>query len=90
MLKRALTITGLVIAGAIAPLATAAPASATVAQCTGILHSYGYAVGAKSTTACGYPHSYFFGKSVPHSLCVTQLVGIGVTNKHAISACEWA
>lgn len=68
----------------------ATPASATVAQCTGVLHSYGYAVGAKSTEACGYPHSVVFGKSVPHSLCVTKLISIRVTNAHAISACEWA
>lgn len=90
MIRRAFAIAGLVAAGTIIPLATAAPASATVAQCTGILHDFGYDVGAKSTTACSYPHTDVWGRSVPHWNCLIQLSALGVSENHADTACSWA
>ncbi len=90
MLKRALTIAGLVIAAGVTPLATAAPASANVAQCTGILNHYGYRVGAKSTEACGWPHKVILGEARPNTNCLTGLVVLGVKYSHAETACSWA
>ncbi len=90
MRKRAFAIAGLIAAGTIVPLATATPASATVAQCTGVLHDYGYSVGAKSTTACSYPHTTVWGHSVGHWNCIIQLEAIGVRKSHAETACSWA
>jgi hypothetical protein len=89
--KRSLTIVGLLTAATVAPLATAAPASATVTQCTGVLKSYGYIVGAKSKAACSWPATAPFGSKVPdYTHCVQPLTLIGVKQSHAERACEWA
>ncbi len=90
MLKRAFTIAGLVIAGTIVPLATATPASATVAQCTGVLHANGYQVGAKATTACSYPATKTPFGLTPHWQCLSGLQVIGVSQSDSYTACSWA
>jgi hypothetical protein len=91
MFKRAFTAAGLLVALGVAPLATAAPASATTSQCTGILNSYGYRVGAKATEACGWHHKTGFGGIVlANPNCLTGLVALGVKYSHAETACEWA
>lgn len=90
VLKRAFTIAGLVVAGTVFPLVTAAPASATIAQCTGYLSDHGYKVGSKSTTACSYPHTVVFNQSVPNLQCTTLLRSLGVRPNHAFEACQWA
>lgn len=87
MFKRALTVLGLTVAAAVVPLATAAPASATVAQCTGVLSSYGYVVGPKAKAACGWPA---VGGSAPQFNCYNPLLILGVKVNHAMTACSWA
>lgn len=89
--KRILATIGVVVAAGAVPLITASSASATVAQCTGIVHSYGYVVGAKVTTACGagaLPTG--LGTTVPNPVCVTKLVQLGISNNVAQKACSWA
>ncbi len=69
------------------PLATATPASANVAQCTGVLKSYGYDVGPKSKAACSHPA---LGGSAPQFNCYNPLLLLHVKVDHAMSACSWA
>ncbi|WP_146075321.1 hypothetical protein [Streptomyces sp. Ru71] len=90
VLKRAFTVAGLVVAAAVTPLVTAAPASASIAQCTDILNNYGYRVGAKVTNACSWPAVTLYGQRQPNPNCITPLVGLGVKYSHAKTACEWA
>lgn len=90
MLKRALTIAGLVIAGTVTPLAMAAPASATPQQCIGVLHHYDYEVGPKASEACGWPHKTIWGKNVPDPKCISGLTALRVKNSDAQKACEFA
>ncbi|MEU1267207.1 hypothetical protein [Streptomyces sp. NPDC005799] len=88
--KRILATIGVVAAAGVAPLIAASSASATVAQCTGIVQSYGYVVGAKVTTACGYGKLSTGLGTTANPICVTKLVQLGVSNKVANTACSWA
>ncbi|KMS71597.1 hypothetical protein ACM01_26390 [Streptomyces viridochromogenes] len=88
MLKRAFAVAGLVVAGTIVPLATATPASATAAQCTGVLKSYGlYTIGPKTKIACGW---FALPGKTPHPECWSGLMRLGVRQEHALKACSWA
>ncbi|WP_329276870.1 hypothetical protein [Streptomyces sp. NBC_01451] len=89
--KRVLATMGVVVAAGIVPLTTASPASATVVQCVGVVHGYGYVVGPKVTTACTYkPLPNPLGSDFPNPTCVTMLVQLGITSSRANTACSWA
>lgn len=87
MFKRAATVAGLVVAGALVPLATAAPASASQGQCTGVVSTYGYIVGPKVLAACSWPA---LPGNAPHFNCWNGLAAAGVKVNHALTACSWA
>lgn len=88
--QRAFTTAGLVIAGTIAPLAMAAPASATAQQCIAVLNHYGYEVGPKASEACGWPHKVIWGQNVPDAKCISGLTALRVKGSHADKACKFA
>ncbi len=90
MTKRILATVGVMVAVGAAPLIAASPASATVAQCTGIVHTYGYVVGAKVTTACGYEKLSTGLGTTANPVCVYKLVQLGISNSVAQKACSWA
>ncbi|AIV36492.1 hypothetical protein NI25_25965 [Streptomyces sp. CCM_MD2014] len=91
MLKRALAVAGLTAAGVAIPLATAAPASASVGQCTGVVSSHGYIVGPGVVSACGWPHLIdIAGHAKPNAMCYTGLVSLKVKASIAKTACSWA
>ncbi|MCD2466865.1 MULTISPECIES: hypothetical protein [unclassified Streptomyces] len=82
-------VTGLVLTGAAiaAPLATAAPASATQSSCIIHMSDLGYVIGPKVRSACGWPADHFpIWK--PSPACMGILSDIGVSNwQHRYSAC---
>lgn len=88
--KRILATVGVVVAAGVVPLITASSASANVAQCTGIVHDYGYAVGAKVTTACTYGKLHTGLGTTPNPLCVSKLIQVGVSDSVSKLACSWA
>ncbi|MGW7255609.1 hypothetical protein [Streptomyces sp. NPDC054834] len=90
--KRILATVGVIVAAGAAPLVTASSASATVAQCTGVVQTYGYTVGAKVTTACthGALPTGLGSQKAANPICVTKLVEVGVSNSVATKACLWA
>ncbi|OIJ92164.1 hypothetical protein BIV25_28045 [Streptomyces sp. MUSC 14] len=90
-IKRVLATVGVVVAAGIAPIVTASSASATVAQCTGIVHTYGYTVGAKVTTACGYGAIHGpFDEKIANPDCLYRLRQLGISDDVSETACSWA
>jgi hypothetical protein len=84
--KRLVAAATVVAAAGIAPVVTAAPASADQIDCVTYLKNRGYVIGTKVRAACSIGR--IPGGANP--VCLSDLVVIGVKLEHANGACRLA
>ncbi|GHC47931.1 hypothetical protein GCM10010349_11500 [Streptomyces flavofungini] len=79
-MKRVLVATSMVAGAAIAPIATAAPVSATPWSCERYLKDFKYIVGPKAKKACtkGHKKDSVAGWPIYRAQCETELVALRV------------
>lgn len=87
VIRRAAVAASVIVAAGTVQLVTAASASATPAQCTSYLQTYGYKVGPQVTLACLNAGYIWDGGGGAPDTCYAELIDLGVKSEHASFAC---
>ncbi|MFF7259751.1 hypothetical protein ACFZCL_05570 [Streptomyces sp. NPDC008159] len=87
--RRFLAALSVLAAAAVVPVVAAGTAHASTARCVNYLGNHGYAIGPRVGAACAFGalNPPIGDSKIPNPNCYSRLIGLGVTQTHALEAC---